>query len=309
MRVDYTLTTEKPGTPNESYSIWRRTCRADTTGVAQPLEDEARVASGLLPKTATTKIKPAALTEFTSYAGSTATLPHFRCVKTVMSGTTLKNCNQIAVTMMGGAGDVVRIQASRGVANTYLDDNGELDARDVPDVMIYRDPNQRWEDPSTGAKVQDTVDARSITRWEGGSCPPTGEPSAAQRAAGCHIVRRRFFTPLIYTRGMPKGSAVSTLNYSVYFDDPAIYRRFGIPYRGAPSAIPQTLVPKELPRWAHERTQSACEVSEVWLSRHGRSAGHRHQPHLFDGVRVGCNTGRVCRFDCRARFFRLPWHG
>lgn len=222
VRVDYTMTADKPGTPNESYSIWRRSCRADTTGVAQPLEDEARVATGLLPKTATTKIKPAALTEFTGYAGSTATLPHFRCVKTVMSGTTLKNCNQIAVTIIGGAGDVVRIQASRGVANTYPDDNGELDARDVPDVKIYRDPNQRWEDPSTGAAVPDTVDARSITRWEGGSCPPTGEPSAAQRAAGCHIVRRRFFTPLIYTRGMPKGSAVSTLNYSVYFDDPAI---------------------------------------------------------------------------------------
>jgi choline dehydrogenase-like flavoprotein len=64
-------------------------------------------------------------------------------------------------------------------------------------------------------------------------------------------IGRRYF---LYTLTAPLKGA--------YFDDPAIYRHFGIPYRGAPSAIPQTLVPKELPRWAHERTQSACEVSD-----------------------------------------------
>ncbi|MBK6671106.1 MAG: hypothetical protein IPG46_16115 [Actinobacteria bacterium] len=132
----------------------------------------------MLLKTGRPAKPAAALTEFTSYAGSTATLPHFRCVKTVMSGTTLKNCNQIAATMIGGAGDVVRIQASRGVANTYPDDNGELDVP-LARRAVSRD-NQRWEDPATGRRWSDTVEARSITRW--GGTPRVRRPVSQARA-------------------------------------------------------------------------------------------------------------------------------
>jgi choline dehydrogenase-like flavoprotein len=48
-----------------------------------------------------------------------------------------------------------------------------------------------------------------------------------------------------------------------YFDDPELYRRFNIPYRPAPSGErPRGKVPSELPRWAHERTQEAWELSD-----------------------------------------------
>ncbi len=64
-------------------------------------------------------------------------------------------------------------------------------------------------------------------------------------------IGRRYF---LYTLTAPLKGA--------YFDDPAIYRRFSMPYRGAPPAIPHGDVPKELPRWAHERTQPAFDIPD-----------------------------------------------
>ncbi len=64
-------------------------------------------------------------------------------------------------------------------------------------------------------------------------------------------IGRRYF---LYTLTAPLKGA--------YFDDPAIYRRFAMPYRGAKADLPYSTVPKELPRSAHERTQSACDVPD-----------------------------------------------
>ena len=229
MHVEYTRTIEHVGASNESYTIWRRTCRAATNNDPLPLESEERVATGLLLKTkpgstaANPRIKVPVLAEFAAYAGSSAALPHFRCAKTVMSGSTQKNCNQIAATIIGAAGDVVRIQASRGVANTYPDEGGERESRDVPLVELLRDNSARWKDPATGQPVNGTVEARSLARWEG-NCPsdPASLTQAERNSLGCHIVRRRYFTPMIFTRSFPLPADVARLNYSINFGDSAI---------------------------------------------------------------------------------------
>ncbi len=71
-----------------------------------------------------------------------------------------------------------------------------------------------------------------------------------QRFADGDIGRRYF----LYTLTAPLKGA--------YFDDPAIYQQFGMPYRGAPvGERPASKVPTELPRWAHERTEQAWELA------------------------------------------------
>jgi choline dehydrogenase-like flavoprotein len=71
-----------------------------------------------------------------------------------------------------------------------------------------------------------------------------------QRFADGDIGRRYF----LYTLTAPLKGA--------YFDDPAIYQQFEMPYRGAPvGERPASKVPMELPRWAHERTEQAWDLA------------------------------------------------
>lgn len=81
--------------------------------------------------------------------------------------------------------------------------------------------------------------------------PPEQVLRLCQRFAEGDVGRRYF----LYTLSAPLKSS--------YFDDPAIYRQFNIPYRGAPMGqTPRSKVPTELPRWAHERTEQAWDLAD-----------------------------------------------
>lgn len=63
-------------------------------------------------------------------------------------------------------------------------------------------------------------------------------------------VGRRYF---LYSLSAPIKGA--------YFDNPAIYQQFGLPYKAAPTGpLPRRKVPVELPRWAVERTTEALDL-------------------------------------------------
>ncbi len=216
MHVEYTRTIEHVGASNESYTIWRRTCRAATNNDPLPLESEERVATGLLLKTkpgstaANPRIKVPVLAEFAATRVPALLCRIFRCAKTVMSGSTQKNCNQIAATIIGAAGDVVRIQASRGVANTYPDEGGERDAARRPARRAAlsrqqrtverpgdgpagaRTPSRRGRSPGgRGARARRPVSRRrrnaprAATSFGGGSSPRSSTPAACRRAPPC----------------------------------------------------------------------------------------------------------------------------